>query len=158
MSVDPSAKAIQMKETARGIARQGELRPRSSVHGCMVTTRHVRTFNHTHMQDIVQICKRFLELRQKKALAGRSWQEGNGTYNMGGPDRLSRLDMAHVVADVRGHDKGRISGAKSAAVSRPFQSPQVCACGWGRGSCCPPRVFSYYAEEKRLLVLREPGA
>jgi len=50
------------------------------------------------------------------------------TYNLGGPDRLSRLDVAHVVAGVRGHDKTRISGAKSASVTRPFQSPQVCEC------------------------------
>lgn len=47
-------------------------------------------------------------------------------YNMGGPQRLSRLDMAEAVADHRGYDKAGIQTSKSADVQR---------CVWV-GGCC----------------------
>ena len=42
------------------------------------------------MQDIVQVIRILLERMQHG-------QEAHGVFNMGGPDRLSRLDMAHQV-------------------------------------------------------------
>lgn len=39
-------------------------------------------------------------------------------YNMGGPERLSRVDMAQAVAAVRGHDPTLILPVPSASVSR----------------------------------------
>ncbi|KXZ50950.1 hypothetical protein GPECTOR_14g196 [Gonium pectorale] len=44
-------------------------------------------------------------------------------YNAGGPERLSRADMARQVADVLGCGYGAIREAPSASVSRPVASP-----------------------------------
>lgn len=45
------------------------------------------------------------------------------TYNMGGPQRLSRVGMAGAVADALGLGHDNIVAAPSASVSRPFASP-----------------------------------
>uniref|UniRef100_A0A7S3QP20 RmlD-like substrate binding domain-containing protein n=1 Tax=Dunaliella tertiolecta TaxID=3047 RepID=A0A7S3QP20_DUNTE len=76
----------------------------------------------TYVQDITSLCGKILELESSspKELAALA-----GVYNMGGPDRLSRLDMANEVAKVRGYDSSRIRGVASASVSRPVRSPQV---------------------------------
>ncbi|KAF5838191.1 methionine adenosyltransferase regulatory beta subunit-related [Dunaliella salina] len=75
----------------------------------------------TYVQDIISLCSMLLELesRSPQDLAARA-----GVYNMGGPDRLSRLDMANEVAKLRGYDTSRIKGVPSASVSRPVRSPQ----------------------------------
>ncbi|KAL3700515.1 hypothetical protein R1sor_018537 [Riccia sorocarpa] len=43
--------------------------------------------------------------------------------NLGGPDRLSRAQMAEVVAEVRGYDLSLINHVKSSTVNRGVQSP-----------------------------------
>ena len=44
-------------------------------------------------------------------------------FNLGGPDRLSRVDMARAVAEARGHDPAPILAVPAASVSRPVASP-----------------------------------
>lgn len=63
-------------------------------------------------------------------LASREMDKGNDgslylqkTYNMGGPDRLSRVDMANLIADIRGYNKSCIISCSSADVQRPYVSP-----------------------------------
>jgi dTDP-4-dehydrorhamnose reductase len=41
-----------------------------------------------------------------------------GTYNAGGPERLSRADMAHAIALHCGLEPGRVDVTESAAVKR----------------------------------------
>ena len=42
---------------------------------------------------------------------------------MGGPDRLSRLEMAQTVADICGYTSDAIIAAPSSTVQRPVRSP-----------------------------------
>lgn len=42
---------------------------------------------------------------------------------MGGPERLSRVDMAMAVADARGYDRAAIVPAPAASVDRGVASP-----------------------------------
>jgi nucleoside-diphosphate-sugar epimerase len=48
---------------------------------------------------------------------------GPRTYNMGGPQRLSRADMARAVAAARGLPEGSIVAAPAASVQRGVASP-----------------------------------
>lgn len=43
--------------------------------------------------------------------------------NMGGPERLSRVDMAHAVAETWGRDPAAIQAAPAASVSRGVAAP-----------------------------------
>ncbi|CAG9460551.1 unnamed protein product, partial [Pedinophyceae sp. YPF-701] len=45
------------------------------------------------------------------------------TINMGGPDKLSRVDMARLVAEAAGLDPAPIKECSAAAVDRPYKSP-----------------------------------
>jgi len=47
----------------------------------------------------------------------------HSVYNMGGPERLSRADMAAKVAEARGYDASNILAAPSSTVQRPVASP-----------------------------------
>lgn len=47
----------------------------------------------------------------------------NRTFNMGGPQRLSRVDMACLIAEARGYSKEAIRCVRSASISRGVQSP-----------------------------------
>lgn len=49
--------------------------------------------------------------------------QSHETLNMGGPERLSRVDMAMIIAEIRGYNKDCIIPAKSADVLRPYVSP-----------------------------------
>ena len=51
------------------------------------------------------------------------WPLAAGTYNMGGPDRLSRADMVAAVAAHRGLPQGCVERAASASVQRAAASP-----------------------------------
>lgn len=44
-------------------------------------------------------------------------------YNMGGPQRMSRVDMAEAVTDARGYDRAAILRAPAASVDRGVASP-----------------------------------
>ena len=44
-------------------------------------------------------------------------------YNMGGPDRLSRLDMARAVAAARGRDPAAILAAAALPITYPSKHP-----------------------------------
>ncbi len=67
------------------------------------------------MNDIVQVCT---------ALAGGGISlAAQRVFNMGGPERVSRVDMAEAVAAVRGHDPGSIQSVSSATVDRGCASP-----------------------------------
>lgn len=46
-----------------------------------------------------------------------------GTYNLGGPERLSRADMGDCVAALGGHPRHRARRVPSASVARPVASP-----------------------------------
>ena len=69
-------------------------------------------------------------------LAGESFQE---TFNLGGPDRLSRADMAATVARVMGHSVELVNRVASATVcclcdakKWLFVSLLMLVFGWGR--------------------------
>eukprot|EP00877_Chromochloris_zofingiensis_P009905 jgi/Chrzof1/5168/Cz15g14030.t1 len=47
----------------------------------------------------------------------------HSTYNLGGPDRLSRLDMAMAVAQHLGYDTACVQECLSASVQRGYNSP-----------------------------------
>lgn len=49
----------------------------------------------------------------------------HSTYNLGGPDRLSRLDMAMAVAQHLGYDTACVQECLSASVQRCVQSPML---------------------------------
>ena len=66
-----------------------------------------------YVADIVRACR---ELVQRPAA-------GPAVYNMGGPQRLSRVDMARAVAAARGHDAACILAAPAASVDRGVASP-----------------------------------
>lgn len=71
-----------------------------------------------YVQDIVQICDIFIR-------KSSSDNEGlYGVYNMGGPERLSRFDMATLVARAKQCESDqRIVGASSSTVDRGVASP-----------------------------------
>lgn len=50
-----------------------------------------------------------------------------GTYNAGGPERLSRADMAHAIAVHCGMDPATVDVAESAAVKRAGNNPLLCS-------------------------------
>lgn len=43
--------------------------------------------------------------------------------NMGGPDRVSRVEMAETVADIRGYNNSLIKAVSASSVSIPFKIP-----------------------------------
>ena len=73
--------------------------------------------NPIYVQDICSIVH---HLVSREMDGGPQSQE---TLNMGGPERLSRVDMAMILADIRGYNKDCIIPAKSADVQRPYVSP-----------------------------------
>jgi dTDP-4-dehydrorhamnose reductase len=68
-----------------------------------------------YVQDIVKVVSILVE---KEGL------EGGVTFNMGGPERISRLEFAIAVADSRGISKDLIVSASCKEVLRPIKSPQ----------------------------------
>lgn len=60
--------------------------------------------------DIVNVCK---------ALMAAGGAQQQRTFNMGGPERLSRADMGRIVARVRGHPAENVREVPSASVKRP---------------------------------------
>lgn len=79
--------------------------------------------NPIHVQDICNIVQRLIS-RERDLLSEREMGQGHQeTFNMGGPERLSRVDMAMIIADIRGYNKDCILSVKSADVQRPYVSP-----------------------------------
>lgn len=70
------------------------------------------------VSDVCRVVERFLGGTGGKGALNR-------VYNMGGPERLSRADMAERLAEVRGHDRRRIRRcpAASMAGARGVASP-----------------------------------
>ena len=91
------------------------------------------------MEDIVLICKIWVESSIRNAVQEKEEGEGHqevektapktstgflsGEYNMGGPERMSRVDMAMAVATVREYDPKGIVSAPSSTISRGVASP-----------------------------------
>lgn len=68
-----------------------------------------------YLQDILKIIRATIDKRKELPAT---------VLNMGGPERLSRVDMANAVADTYDLDKeGTILSVPSAAVARPVASP-----------------------------------
>ncbi|MEW5300359.1 MAG: hypothetical protein WDW36_003295 [Sanguina aurantia] len=65
--------------------------------------------------DIVKVCDKLLGMASLPA--------ERKTYNMGGPERLSRVDMAHQVAEARGFGSRCILPASASSVDRGVASP-----------------------------------
>lgn len=82
------------------------------------------------VEDIVGVCRAFVQ-RLCAVQAGDSVNgeqpKANwsclGVFNMGGPERLSRVDIAMAVAEVRGYDPGCIEAVPAASVARGVASP-----------------------------------
>eukprot|EP00271_Cylindrocystis_brebissonii_P016788 TRINITY_DN412_c0_g1_i1.p1 TRINITY_DN412_c0_g1~~TRINITY_DN412_c0_g1_i1.p1 ORF type:complete len:371 (+),score=61.63 TRINITY_DN412_c0_g1_i1:37-1113(+) len=68
------------------------------------------------IKDIERIVERLME----KHANGEVIQE---LFNLGGPDRLSRLQMAEMVAVVRGYSRAPIKAVPAASVNRGVASP-----------------------------------
>lgn len=69
---------------------------------------------------VYDICATIEHLTQ---LAAAGSSPAHTTYNMGGPDRLSRVDMAAAVAAHCGYSSDCIKAVPSASVSRGYCSP-----------------------------------
>ncbi|KAK9806933.1 hypothetical protein WJX72_007947 [[Myrmecia] bisecta] len=70
-----------------------------------------------YVKDIIEICKVLIE-------RGRSDPDiKHRLFNMGGPERLSRADMAYAVAEVHGYDKSLVKCAPSSSVNRGVPNP-----------------------------------
>lgn len=69
-----------------------------------------------YVQDIVEICRRLVD----RSIGGRC---PYGTFNMGGPQRLSRVDMARYLANYRGWDPLNIVPVPRDSVVRSTRSP-----------------------------------
>ena len=73
-----------------------------------------------YVEDICDLCSAFIK---RATGGGDSRVVVTGVFNMGGPERLSRVDFARGVAKVRGYGEGAILSAPSASVSRGVCSP-----------------------------------
>lgn len=67
-----------------------------------------------YVRDIVTLVRRMVE---------SSLPPPHKVYNLGGPQRLSRVDMARFVAGARGYDQALIKPVPSASVQRGVASP-----------------------------------
>jgi dTDP-4-dehydrorhamnose reductase len=90
-----------------------------------------------YVEDIIRVCKVLIEAcvadpstidpseigDNEATLKNERKTTIIGVFNMGGPERLSRVDMAKIVADVRGHDLDLIEEVPSASVDRGVPSP-----------------------------------
>ena len=66
--------------------------------------------NPVFVLDVCRVVERFLCGTAGKGALNR-------VYNMGGPERLSRADMAEQLAEVRGHDRRRIRRCPAASIA-----------------------------------------
>lgn len=83
-----------------------------------------------YVEDIVRISKALSEsfIAEKEKGAEVGLTKGGGdfvsrVYNMGGPERMSRVDMAEAVASVRNYDTKAIVSASSTTIQRGVASP-----------------------------------
>jgi len=82
-----------------------------------------------YVEDIVRVCKLLIEAslvssnEPGAAATEKNIGKFRGVFNMGGPERLSRADIANLVAEVRGYDSKSIIEVPSASVSRGVASP-----------------------------------
>ncbi|XP_030486683.2 uncharacterized protein LOC115703592 [Cannabis sativa] len=70
-----------------------------------------------YVKDVVSI---ILALSEKWISEGKQIQF---LLNVGGPDRVSRVQMAEIVADVRGYDKSLIKSVSASSIDRGVKSP-----------------------------------
>ncbi|KAJ9514884.1 hypothetical protein QJQ45_028573 [Haematococcus lacustris] len=79
-------------------------------------------------QDIVAVVQKLAAWQVQAGAEGKCGKARSLTLppvlNMGGPDRLSRVDMALMVARHRGHSPSLVRPAPSASVARGVASPQ----------------------------------
>lgn len=68
-----------------------------------------------YVYDIVDICLRFAEEAETSTACS--------IFCMGGKERLSRVDMAEIIAQALGHSAAYIKSISSADVSRDYNSP-----------------------------------
>lgn len=62
-------------------------------------------------------------IRVVQTLIARQGELQHRLFNLGGPDRLSRADMAEAVARAHGHDPSLVQRVPAASANRPFPSP-----------------------------------
>ncbi|GFH15747.1 RmlD_sub_bind domain-containing protein, partial [Haematococcus lacustris] len=81
-----------------------------------------------YVQDIVAVVQKLAAWQVQAGAEGKCGKARSLTLppvlNMGGPDRLSRVDMALMVARHRGHSPSLVRPAPSASVARGVASPQ----------------------------------
>lgn len=70
-----------------------------------------------YVKDVVAV---ILALTERWCSDGKQMQL---LLNLGGPDRLSRVQMAETVADIRGYDSSLINAVSAASVDRGVKSP-----------------------------------
>lgn len=72
-----------------------------------------------YVQDIVAVCEYFI----KDAMIEKKHRQE--VFNMGGPERLNRVQMAEAVAMYRGYDRGCIvpSSSRELVAQRGYLSP-----------------------------------
>jgi len=80
-----------------------------------------------YVGDIVKVIgilvERWAGGNQLSSTTSGTGRDGGEVFNMGGPDRLSRVDMAHAVALHRKYDSRLIETVPSASVPRGVVSP-----------------------------------
>lgn len=69
--------------------------------------------------DVVSVCAALVE----RHAGGAGGTDMYGVYNMGGSQRLSRMEMAQALATLRGYDPALLLAAPAAALDRGFYSP-----------------------------------
>jgi dTDP-4-dehydrorhamnose reductase len=75
-----------------------------------------------YVEDIIRVCRLFIEAHCSSVVSPEKF---NGVFNMGGPERLSRVDIAKLVGEVRGHanTESIILEVPSASIPRGVASP-----------------------------------
>ncbi len=84
---------------------------------------HLQIQSTAPMQDGRQRCS--VSNAADEGMTGEVYKRGFGcrVYNMGGPERLSRVDMAVKVAEAWGYSPNAIISAPSSSVNRGVASP-----------------------------------
>lgn len=75
-----------------------------------------------YVEDIVGVCQAFIQL-QSQSLLTRVTLGISKTFNMGGPERLSRVEMAKAVAQACSLDPCYIAAVPASTIARGVPSP-----------------------------------
>eukprot|EP01018_Ginkgo_biloba_P033076 Gb_05466 [translate_table: standard] len=96
--------------------------PLQWIDGVLSTDKEVEFFHDefrcpVYVKDIVNVIESLI----------RKWTSGDKCIqlllNVGGPDRVSRVQMAEVVSELRGYDSSKIKSISAASVNRGVTSP-----------------------------------